>query len=175
MHRSVTLLGLGCFTLFTGCVIVIGKDGGPPPEPTPWVDTGGWGVACDEMAVSSVLVHVVSETGAPMSAQQVTWQAEGMDEEQPADCADDACSTWIAGYEVDGEIRVEATAVLPAERPGCVWEGQTSGSVTVPMTADGCHVITQELTLLLSSADLHLSCDDDDLDEGDEAADSGDC
>ena len=156
MIRSFTLLSLVALPLAAGCVIFIGKDG-PPPEP--WPDSGG--IACDTMAVSSVLVRVEDEAGAPISANQVSWQAEGMDEDQPAECAGASCTTWLAGYEVDGDIRVEAAALLDSDEPGCYWEGHASGSVTVPMTADGCHVITQELTLVMASADFRLLCDDD--------------
>ena len=59
------------------------------------------------------------------------------------------CSQVIAGYEVAGTISVYASLEEPSETPGCTWQGYAFDTATVPLTADGCHVETQEMTLVL--------------------------
>jgi hypothetical protein len=53
----------------------------------------------------------------------------------------DACTDWVVGYEVSGEITISAEAY-----DGCNY-GNGSLVVDVPTDDTGCHVAHQEATL----------------------------
>lgn len=145
--RSALLLPL--LLALPGCIIIY-KDGGPgatvPPEDTFYTD-------CTMEARASVVVTVVDAAGAPLPDATVTWSTGG-GEPQAAECWDGSCA---AGYEVSGEITVYASISQETEDPCCWLADGTSSTVTVPMTEDGCHVETQELTLTLEPT---LTCAD---------------
>lgn len=105
-------------------------------------DSGG-GVACTEEARSSVTVSLVDDAGAaiPAEAEPVVEYAVDGGAAVPCDSMDGA--SFVCGYEVAGELTISASAsgFAPA-----------SEVVEVPMTADGCHVESQSLTLALSPA-----------------------
>ena len=101
------------------------------------------GVACTEEARSSVTVSLVDDAGAaiPAEAEPVVEYAVDGGAAEPCDSIDGA--SFVCGYEVAGELTISASAsgFAPA-----------SEVVEVPMTADGCHVESQSLTLALSPA-----------------------
>lgn len=129
--------------LAPGCVFVIDGDKGPDYDDT------GWGYACDEMAVSSVMVSIVDPSGNPTSATSVWYTSSASEWETPAECMDADCKSWVAGWEISGEITVHAELYRELEDSACWYEDQDEQTVFVPMTADGCHVETQSLTLVL--------------------------
>lgn len=105
---------------------------------------------CTLEARPSVRVEIVDTDGEPIPAHAVwyrvaapTLDAIGPDSSQQAECIDLDCTTWAAGREVPGEIEVHAAACGNAK----------SRSVTVPMTADDCHVDTQTI-------EFEFECDD---------------
>lgn len=93
-------------------------------------------VACDDMAYASVLVHLYGFSGETLQDPAVTWAVDGG---QPTACdTDDAGATWQCGWEVPGDFRIAATA--SGHQPG-------EATVTVPLSDDGCHVVTQEVDI----------------------------
>lgn len=142
MSRPVTTLS-ALLLLAPGCVFVIGGD--KEPE---YPDTG-WGYGCDQMAVSSVMISVVDPSGNPTPATEVWYTTEWSDERQSAECMDADCKSWVAGWEVGGEITVYANLYRTLEDTACWVEDSDVQTVFVPMTADGCHVETQRLTMVL--------------------------
>ena len=155
-----------------GCILVINTKGGdsgsgpgggggggyPPPPETGWVDDTG-GVACTDMAAASVMVSVVDPSGVPLPGATVTYTTPGSDVPVNAECTDASCTQWVAGWEVGGDITVTASYnTETADDPCCWYEDSVSQTVTVPYTADGCHVMTQSLTLTLNPT--HEVCAD---------------
>ena len=149
----LALLGLG----LPGCILVIDKGGGGGPETGYPIDDvppdSGWGddtgmVACTDLAASSVDISVVDPSGAPLSGATVTWSVAG-GPSQPAECMDAACTTFVAGWEVPGDITVVTSYSMDTPDPYCWYSDDEVDTVTVPMTADGCHVMTQQLTVTL--------------------------
>lgn len=69
-----------------------------------------------------------------------------------AQCLDDECSAWIAGWETEGTIEVRAT----------VCGHEYIERIDVPMQGDMCHVDTQELSIAVDTSD----CDGDVVDSG---------
>lgn len=156
--RSVSVLSALALSLLSGCILVIDKGGGPGPGPYPpvetgWVDDTG-GVACTDMAAASVLVHVVDPSGAPVPDAAVMWGRPDGEAMTPAECADDACTSWIAGWEIGGDIAVTASYHADTPDPCCWYDDSASQVVSVPYTADGCHVVTQDLTLVLDRGSM---------------------
>lgn len=97
------------------------------------------GVACTEIAAASSLIHVVDESGAPLVAEIAAVDEEG--NAVTAECANEACTDWIVGYEVVGEITITVNAY-----DGCNY-GTGVVVVDVPLDEEGCHVVQQEATL----------------------------
>lgn len=156
--------------LFGGCILVINKGGGPgggPDGPYPvetgWIDDTG-GVACTDIAVASVMVHVVDPSGAPLPGATVTYSEPSGESPMPAECADEACTSWVAGWEVGGDITVTASYNANTSDPCCWYSDSVSQTVAVPYTPDGCHVDTQEITLVLDPT--HMVCADADPSTG---------
>lgn len=92
--------------------------------------------ACTTIAVASVNVTVVDGADMPIPGVEVVYDAG--DGELPCDAIDE--TTFVCGYEVDGEISVTARAVGYMEQ---------SETVTVGMTEDLCHVVGEMVTLAL--------------------------
>lgn len=90
---------------------------------------------CDTMAAASTSVQVVDASGAPVQEATLTWTS---DTGGSGACDAMPDGVWVCGWEVSGEITVTAQA-----------EGYEDGvgSVTVPQGE--CHVIQQELTIVL--------------------------
>lgn len=152
--RTLSSLGLlTALSALSGCIFVIEKDGpGTRPIDSGWDDTG-W-VACTEMAAASVVVSVVDPAGAPVRATSVTWSHGDTDVANQAECMDEMCSSWVAGWEVAGDITVNATLHEDTPDPCCWISDSAVQTVHVPMTADGCHVVTQSVTLVLDPSSL---------------------
>ena len=129
MHRA--LLPLALLVASSGCIIIV-KDGDEPypDDPTVPVVVDSGMVDCEHSPTPSVLVHVVDEGGAPVTPNELSWSSGG-EPPQPAECADESCTTWIAGYDVAGDINVTASVLLASETPGCWWEGSASATVNV--------------------------------------------
>jgi hypothetical protein len=120
--------------------------------------------SCDQVctmeAQPSVEVRFYAPTGEQFVAQQptsVTWwkvddpsYGEAPDPSivppagslNDAECADAVCSTWVAGWEEEGTIEVRAN----------ICGSEYIERIDVPMTADGCHVETQELDIAIDTS-----------------------
>ena len=61
---------------------------------------------------------------------------------------------WVAGWEESGNIRLTAEANICPEQTDCICIAQQTIDVLVPLTEDGCHVVTQELTIELGAEDI---------------------
>lgn len=143
----------GCLPIF-GCWVETPM----PVEPLPYPDDTG-GVACTDEARASVMVRVVDFEGAPAPDAVVSWRVPEGDMGGEAECMDEACSSQVAGWEVEGPIELSANLMQPSEEPGCYWFSSANARVEVPVSADGCHVETQSLTLTLGLPEL--VCEDD--------------
>jgi hypothetical protein len=80
---------------------------------------------CDNAAAGSVNIRIVDESGTPLTPDSVSWSVDG-GETVNAECVNAACSEWVAGWEVAGEITVvaelgssKATAKTDIERGEC--------------------------------------------------------
>jgi hypothetical protein len=99
-------------------------------------------VVCTDIAVGSVNVTVHDAADAAVPDVALTYTVDGGD---PVACeevglADGA--SFVCGYEVEGEITVTATA------PGF---DDATDTVTIVKTEDGCHVIGQAMTLVMTA------------------------
>jgi hypothetical protein len=94
---------------------------------------------CDDMAALSVEVTVESSDGEPMQDLEVRYTGPGDAEPRPCE---DSGSTWLCGWEVAGEILIEASATCH----GAVSE-------TVVVSENECHVEQQDLQLMLDPVD----------------------
>lgn len=96
-------------------------------------DTGE-GIDCTPDVKPSVLVSVVDVDGSEVPGAEVTYSVDG-GSEQP-------CDTYGAcGQETTGEFTITAAA-----------DGYTSASETLTVESNICHVITQDLALVLLPA-----------------------
>lgn len=166
-----TLLPALLLVASSGCIIVIDKTGGPGGGGTEPYPGGGGGTepypvdtgvetGCTDIAYSSVVVDVVDPNGAPLSGADVTWTPTGSGATpEAAQCANDDCTEFVAGWEVSGAIDVMATLHEDTEDPCCWVDDTTTSTVEVPLTADGCHVLTQYVTLTLDPS--LMTCADD--------------
>lgn len=95
------------------------------------------GVDCTEQAVPSILVVVEGASEETLTGVAVTYAPEGGDD--PAACTE-FDGQWTCGTEEAGTFVVSASA-----------DGHTTetATVTVEMDEDGCHVVTEEVTLTL--------------------------
>jgi hypothetical protein len=93
---------------------------------------------CTSEARVSVLATTIDKGGThSVPADEVTYLANDATAPQQAHCANEDCSLWAVGYEVSGEIVINASAC-----------GDTgSATVSVGMTEDGCHVDTQHVMI----------------------------
>lgn len=99
---------------------------------------------CTDLAAASSLIHVVDTEGNPLVAEIIAVDADGNDVEATCAGADvDACTDWIVGYEIQGEITIAAE----------VYDGCNTGTgtvtVDVPLDDTECHVVQQEATLVV--------------------------
>jgi len=90
---------------------------------------------CTAQEVPSVLATVVSSTGEPLSGVAVAWRLEEELDEEPCQLVGAA---WVCGTEVEGTIVVKAAA-----------DGHEGRTETVDVEADECHVLTEEVDLVL--------------------------
>lgn len=169
---QLSSLALTALALTTGCVIVIDKSGGegepmpgsgssePYPGEDPGVEPGGdpgsdpGSTECDDIAFASVIVHTIGPDGAPVRATNVMWSTGVEESPMPAECMDEACTTWIAGWEQPGDFVLYGFLSENTEDPCCWLTDDESVSVTVPMGEDGCHVVTQEIDMVLDATEL---------------------
>lgn len=103
-------------------------------------------IPCTEEVRPSVLASLFSQDGQALAGATVTYRVNG-GEVLEAQCANGApaenCTVFVAGREVSGTflLRAEKKDFEPVEK-----------EVEVPMTEDGCHVVTQEVALVLPPA-----------------------
>lgn len=98
-------------------------------------------VACTDIAIPAVEVHLSGSGGEVLDHPMVTWE---QDSTAPNPCdTQDGGLTWECGWEVSGMVYVEAAA------GGHVTHGET---VSVPLTEDGCHPVTQQVEIALEWA-----------------------
>jgi hypothetical protein len=99
-------------------------------------------VDCTDIEAASTLVHVTGYGDEPLVAEVTAVDADGND--VLVVCAGDdadACTDWTVGYEVTGPITITGDAY-----DGCNY-GSGVVVVDVPLDADGCHPVLQEVTL----------------------------
>ena len=94
---------------------------------------------CDNSTHASVSVRLRSSDAQAIEEPWVRYTPEGADE--PTAC-DLTVGTWLCGWDVAGEILIEA---------GGLCYGSVSQTVTVEQAE--CHVINQDLQLLLDPVD----------------------
>ncbi len=100
--------------------------------------------ACTEEELPAVWVKVVDDAGNKLTAAEVAWFDPTIDM-HPAPCDPMLEDGWGCAPEHIGEITVGAT--LDGYAP-------EDASVTTALAADGCHVDTEEVTLVLSAMEL---------------------
>ena len=122
-------------------------------------DTSGGGVACTEIAIASVTIDVVDQTGAPLSPTTITYSLDGADA-VAAECIDEGCTSFVTDWEVPGEFTIVATWHEDTADPCCWYDDYVTQTVTVGMTEDGCHVVPEAITLTLDTS--LLACADGD-------------
>jgi len=110
---------------------------------------GNKSIDCSNDTRSSVVVTLESETGidAPIVSYSVA-EAEYQTADPYAD------NQWIAGWEESGTITLLAEANICPDNPDCICLAQQQIDVLVPRTDDDCHVITQEVTMTFTEADI---------------------
>lgn len=99
------------------------------------------GTTCSTEARASVRVMVVDGSNRAVTDAKVTYSVEG-GEEKSASClasAGDPCTQWYAGSETAGSFLVKATSA----------DGTRSAEKTVTVIKDPCHVLTEDVTLVL--------------------------
>ena len=94
-------------------------------------------IACTEIAMSSVSVHVEDPDGLAIDDATLTFDSDDLTEEP---CQSMGGGDYVCGYEIAGEITVDAShdGYVPA-----------SETLTIEMDADGCHVVGQQITIVL--------------------------
>ena len=106
-------------------------------------------VTCTLESRSSVVVTILSESG--LDEPTLTYSV-GDGEVQEAEAYQE--DRWIAGWEESGTIQLTAEANICPDLPECICIAQEVVEVLVPLTNDGCHVVTQELTISLDQDDI---------------------
>lgn len=99
-------------------------------------------VDCTTEEVPSVRVTVHDPDGQPISAAQPAYVPHDEDWTAPEPCEASGEAEWLCGWEREGilDIWIEA-------------EGYTPAYEEVDVPADECHVITQDLDVVLAPAD----------------------
>jgi hypothetical protein len=100
------------------------------------------GPTCDKMARPSAIVFPVKDLGdvwAPVKVESLWYEHDGT--RHDASCLDGDCSlgAWVVGWEQPGRFRVQTR----------VCDAPFETSFSVPMGADGCHVDTQYVPLMV--------------------------
>ena len=115
-------------------------------------DTG-----CPAEPVASVQVTLVDVEGKPVVARaydrlDVEYAVDDQGGQRTAAvCADADCTTWVAGYDIKGEIYVFSEGYVDhtLTGDGCKDWFRAHDSVEVPLADDACHVVSQTLELTL--------------------------
>ena len=94
--------------------------------------------ACDDVAYASVVLTVVDDQGNVIEAASATFSVDG-GEVRP--CDSEIAEGFWCGVEVDGDFTITAEA-----------EGYESATTMVTVEADRCHVMTEEIELVLAAA-----------------------
>ena len=113
------------------------------------ISCGNKEIDCSTEALPSLIITLESETGID---QPTLFYSINEEEQQPADPY--ANEQWVAGWEVSGTIRIAVEANICPEDPDCICLAQKNTEVLIPLTENGCHVDTQEITLTFSEEDI---------------------
>jgi hypothetical protein len=99
------------------------------------------GVACTDIAMASVMLSVVDEEGRLIRGSSASFAVDG---ERQGGCEGEN-GEFICGWEQAGEFEITASA-----------EGfiASSRSITIEQTEDGCHVVGQELVIVLEREEV---------------------
>jgi len=111
------------------------------------------GIECSTLAAASVTISVTDPDGSPLAPTSVTWSVDG-GAPTAAECMNEDCTEFVAGWEVEGEITVSAE--LSGEVSGdpcCFYDSTDSELVTIELDGDGCHVVGQSITLVLDPSE----------------------
>lgn len=93
---------------------------------------------CTDEALPSIRVTVTDSQGAQITSADVSWNVAAEDDLNDP-CTPLGGNVWTCGEEVAGELAVEITNAGPYE----------PYRQTVTVTADACHVLTEELDAVL--------------------------
>lgn len=133
----------GCHVDTEVITIFVDPDKCVAPDPVPTLDVAPVPKVCDLMAVPSAIVYTAKQVDdyfAPIPVDEV-WgihsgeRVKGLCVEANPD--DRGCTQWVVGYELAGEMTVSAAH--------CGKEA--SADIRIDETEDGCHVITEYVTL----------------------------
>jgi hypothetical protein len=97
--------------------------------------TGSCDTVCTDEVLPSVVVHLVASDGSPLTADNVTYSVEDATAFLPGTCVNAECSEWNVGEEEIGDFTIDVD----------ICGGHVTSTVTVDMTADGCHVDTKHI------------------------------
>lgn len=100
-------------------------------------DTGD-GQDCTTIAIVSAQVVLLDDSGAAIEGADVTVTD---DSGNTQDC-EESSGQYLCGWEMTGDLTISAEA-----------DGYQPGSTAVTVASDGCHPITEDVTLTLSPAD----------------------
>lgn len=95
-------------------------------------------VECTDLAAVSVSLTLENQNGESVAGADVRFSADGSAEEP---CTEFDVGTYTCGYEVEGELTITIGA-----------DGYEPASISVTVGADECHVITEEVTVVLVPA-----------------------
>lgn len=96
-------------------------------------------VMCTDMAVSSVSLELVDESGASIAGADVRYRVDGGAEQ---DCEDFGDGAYVCGWEEAGSFEITAEAI-----------GFATETFALDVEADECHVETQVIERTLQSVD----------------------
>lgn len=111
-----------------------------PPEP-----------GCDDMAVAALYVEVRDLDGAALEPSTLEWRIAG-EQWAPADCWDESCTSWVAGWNVAGDMEVRASLSGTVDGMACCEHiAEAEARVTIVWDDWGCHPESQEIALELDT------------------------
>ena len=99
-------------------------------------------VACDEMAVYSVNLEILDESGSPLTDAEITYTVDG-EEGQVVESWGDG--TYMVGIEEAGDFEISIRVQMQDPDDGCCWK-EGSADLSLAIESDECHVIPQSLT-----------------------------
>jgi hypothetical protein len=98
-------------------------------------------ITCTAVEIQSINLEITNSSGELIEPDSVTYSVDG-GEDTPIDCIGGSC---MVGSEQVGDFTITATS------------NEVSETITVTVESDECHVITEDVTIMLPIADL---CED---------------